>query len=468
MEDGLHEARRRVLVISHDVVGKKMAGPGIRYYSLARVLSHYTSTVLAVPRESSGAEPVPGLAIEPFVRRNWATLAPLVEAAEVIVFPSDIANDFPQLAGCHAFLVVDGYDPLLAEWLALSPFEDSEGQAGRWWQRTFELGQQYLAGDFFLCASERQRSWWLGLLEANGRINPWTYGEDASLRRLVDVVAYGLPEGDPEHTRQVVKGVWPGIGRQDKVLLWGGGLWPWLDPITAIRAVARVHEHRQDVRLIFPGTRHPNPLMAPMPTQNAAAQAEAERLGIIDKAVFFGDWLPYADWPNVLLESDGALTLHHNTLETQLAYRSRVLDYVWAGLPTVATGGDATSELIVRYGLGEVVDYGDVEGVATAIERLLEAGRAPRRETFTEAHRALTWECAARPLVEFCMHPRRAPDKAWVGPQMRAAALAEERERLRAETDYWQDLAHRYERGRFMRLMHWCRHTRLKLTGGRL
>ena len=32
-------------------------------------------------------------------------------------------------------------------------------------------------------------------------------------------------------------------------------------------------------------------------------------LGLLDRVVFFGDWVPYADWPYVLLESDLALEL---------------------------------------------------------------------------------------------------------------------------------------------------------------
>ena len=37
---------------------------------------------------------------------------------------------------------------------------------------------QYLIGDFYICASERQRYWWLGQLEVAGRINPHTLHRD--------------------------------------------------------------------------------------------------------------------------------------------------------------------------------------------------------------------------------------------------------------------------------------------------
>ncbi|WP_376791082.1 hypothetical protein [Thermoflexus sp.] len=47
------ERQGYILIISHDVVGKRMAGPGIRYFHLARVLAQEFETVLAVPEGST-------------------------------------------------------------------------------------------------------------------------------------------------------------------------------------------------------------------------------------------------------------------------------------------------------------------------------------------------------------------------------------------------------------------------------
>jgi len=445
--------QRRVLIISHDVVGERMAGPGIRYYHLARVLSKHAATTLAVPG-TAPEEPAPAVfAIRSFVRQDWPSLQPLVAGADVVVFQGILAYEFPELAGCGACLVVDGYDPQLAEALAVNAHLPEGERAALWQQSYARLDPQYALGDFFVCASERQRAWWLGLLEARGRVNPWTFGEDASLRRLVDVVPFGLPDTAPQHTRQVIKGVWPGIAESDQVILWGGGLWSWLDPLTAIRALARITRRRPGVKLVFPGTRHPNPASDAMPNLNQAAMDEAGRLGLLERSVFFGDWVPYADWPNVLLESDLALSLHHDTFETQLAWRSRVLDYIWSGLPIVTTRGDATSETIAAHGLGLVVEYEDVEGVATAIEHLLDAPRAALNQQFERARQSLTWERAAAPLIRYCLQPRRAPDKDHLPADPRAGAYETEKMRLRNERDYWHGLAERYAQGRFMRMM---------------
>lgn len=444
-----------IVLISHDLVGPKMAGPGIRYYHLARVLANEFQVILAVPGEASSENTMAPFQLRPYQRGQWNSLAPLVEGARVVIFPSDSAAEFPELAQSQTPLVVDGYDPLFAEWLELNQHRpDFEST---WALRLRDLTHQYLVGDFFICASERQRDWWLGLLEANGRINAYTFQDDSSFRALVDVVPYGLPEGLPQHTHNVIKGVWPGIEESDCLLLWGGGLWPWFDPQTAVRAVARLRTHRPEVKLIFPGTRHPNPILDGIPTHTEATRALAGELGQLGTGVFFGDWLPYADWPGALLESSVALTLHGpEALESHMAFRSRVLEYIWAGLPTVATDGDVTSDLIAAYRLGRIVPSGDEAAVAEAIQQLLDMPKQSLDEEFRRARQRLTWEQAARPLVEFCRQPRRAPDKVKLGQQLGLPYY-------QLELAHWRTLAKErdavaawYEQhGLLMRLMKW-------------
>ncbi|MEM3553581.1 MAG: glycosyltransferase [Candidatus Bathyarchaeia archaeon] len=437
-----------ILIVSHDVVGREMAGPGIRYFHLARVLAREFAVLLAVPKESNITVDFP---VVTYASGSDNTLIEAIRGARTIVVPAVQAGQIPALELIGTPIVIDGYDPFIVETLYLGV--DVFGLQT-------VLAKAYLLGDFFLCASERQRDWWLGILEAYGRVNPYTFGEDPSLRRLVDVVPFGLPEEPPRATGPVIRGIWPGIGPEDKILLWGGGLWPWLDPLTAIRAVARVWQHRQDVRLIFPGTRHPNPWLSGISTYNEEARRLAQELGLLDRAVFFGEWVPYANWPGVLLESDLALTLHFDTLETRLAFRSRMLDYIWAGLPIIATRGDATSELVEKYGLGVVVDYEDDVGVAEAILRLLEMPKDAWAAHFERARQDLTWERAVQPLVEFCRNPRRAPDKVALGDRLGNPYYVDKIARL-------QSLVVGYERGRFIRMTRWLHQVRQKLYGRR-
>ncbi|MCB0047495.1 MAG: hypothetical protein KDD92_18875 [Caldilineaceae bacterium] len=467
--------RSRVLLISHDVIGKTMAGPGIRYYHLAAELARHVDLTLAVRADDGPPPPLlqaegQSVPVTGYSRGDWPSLQPAAAAADVIILPTDTATEFPQLADLPAALVIDGYDPLMAEWLALFSDLPEPQRSAAWDKRMAELHVQYRMGDRFLCASERQRYWWLGQLEAAGRLHPAAFAADPGLHNLVMVTPYGLRSTPPVHREPVVRGVWPGIGPNDKLVLWGGGLWPWLDPVTAIRAAGRIRRQRPDVKLIFPGTRHPNPAMAGMPTRNAAAMACAEELALRGTTVFFGDWVDYELWPSLLLECDVALTLHYDTVETQLAFRSRLFDYIWAGLPTVATTGDATSDLVRQYGLGRVVDYEDDAAVAAAVLDLLAQDDIA---SFDDARRALSWSSAAASLVEFCRAPSRAPDRpqgpAPLAPYCRqeqthvTARLAEADARI----DELNALVEGYANGRVMRLLNRIAYWQQRLQGGR-
>jgi hypothetical protein len=226
--------------------------------------------------------------------------------------------------------------------------------------------------------------------------------------------------------------------------------------------MAEVIQHRSDARLVFPGTRHPNVEAVPdMPMRRRAVQL-AKELDLVGRQVFFGDWVDYAEWPNYLLEADVGVSLHFDTLETRLAFRSRVLHYVWAELPVVATRGDAAGEMVAQHGLGQVVDFGDVEGVATAILELLQVVPETWRARFAMIRAELAWEQVAGPLVAFCKKPHRAADER--GVTSTTGDLASELEgRLRHQEDELERLralVDGYEQGRLIRLMSWLHNIR--------
>jgi hypothetical protein len=192
--------------------------------------------------------------------------------------------------------------------------------------------------------------------------------------------------------------------------------------------------------------------MAGMHTLLPAARSLAAELGLLDTTVFFGDWVAYVDWSNVLCECDAALTLHQASLETRLAFRSRVLEYFWAGLPVVATAGDATADLVAHYDVGILTPPGDVEAVAGAILALVDDTTGKRAGQFARARAELNWERAAAPLLAFCREPHRAADKGmggWMPPQPDPDAIP----RLESEIRDLRVLVQGYEQGRVMRAL---------------
>ncbi len=106
-----------LLIVSHDVVKKNMAGPGIRYWELANVLARRMEVTLAVPGETDlGSETVRLRTYEP---RDEAQLLEAAEASDIIFGTQDLLHRFPRLSGLEKPLIVDLYTPALLENLEL-------------------------------------------------------------------------------------------------------------------------------------------------------------------------------------------------------------------------------------------------------------------------------------------------------------------------------------------------------------
>ena len=117
--------------------------------------------------------------------------------------------------------------------------------------------------------------------------------------------------------------------------------------------------------------KHPNPDVPDMAIAWQTRQL-ADDLGLTGKHVFFNDgWVAYDDRQNYLLDADVGVSTHFEHVETTFSFRTRILDYLWAGLPVVATSGDSFGTLIAAEGLGGAVDERDVDGLTRTLTALL-------------------------------------------------------------------------------------------------
>jgi GT2 family glycosyltransferase/glycosyltransferase involved in cell wall biosynthesis len=404
-------ARTRVLIITGDPIGPRLAGPAIRAWNMAELLSRDADVRLVTLQGVKAVEaPFDIVHVTPGDEKGFAVHE---RWADVIVFQGHAMAIFDSLRTSSKVVVVDVYDPMHLEQL-----EQARELPPATWERqvadaTDVLNQQLEQGDFFLCASERQRHFYLGQLAALGRINPSTYRGDPDLTGLIAVAPFGLSSTPPVHERDVLRGVVPGIGPDDKVLIWSGGLYNWFDPETLIRAVALLEERRGGVRLFFQGTKHPHPGVPEMEIVGRSRRL-ARELDVLESCVFFNDsWVEYADRQNYLLEADAGVSTHFAHVETTFSFRTRILDYLWAGLPMVVTEGDHFAEVVEQNALGVVVPAGDVEALAAALEKVLfdEEFADSVRENVARVREEYRWERVLEPLVEFVRDPRHAADR---------------------------------------------------------
>ena len=401
----------KVLIITGDPIGAKMAGPAIRAWNMALALAaEHLVTLVSL----SGVEPVVApfevVHVRPGDDRQFSRFE---RDADVIIFQGHAMAVFGSLRSSDKILVVDIYDPMHLEQLE----QGRELPLDQWSKRVSDatdvLNDQLERGDFFLCASERQRHFYLGQLAALGRINPANYEGDPDLVDLIAVVPFGFDAEPPRHERAALKGVRAGIDSDDRVLLWSGGLYSWFDPQTLIRAVAELATTRPEVKLFFQGTKHPHPGVPEMAVVSESREL-ARRLNVLDRAVFFNDsWVDYSDRQNFLTEADVGVSTHFSHIETTFSFRTRILDYLWAGLPMVVTEGDHFAELIERESLGVVVSAGDVAGLVAALNRVLYDDEfiAATRSNIARVRQQYQWDSVLVPLVKFVANPRRAPDR---------------------------------------------------------
>jgi glycosyltransferase involved in cell wall biosynthesis len=410
-------ASRKIVVVANDHVGSRMAGPGIRSLNFARELRSEGTVTLVVPFETD-LEPD---GFELVVASPWdgSEMNRVTADADCVVAQRLPVPTMRRLARTRTRRIYDLAAPLHIENLALDARQGDERQPAE----ALELNRltQEVAlrtGDAFICASETQRDLWLGALLQLGRVDHDRFAQDPTLRGLLDVVPFGIESEPPSHTEPVLKGVVPGIGETDRVLLWPAGIWNWFDPLTVIDAVAEIARRQDDVRLVFLGMQHPNP-HAPAMQMARTAVTRTDELGLRERVVFFNEgWIPYSDRGAFLLEADIGVSAHFDDLESRFAFRTRLLDCFWAGLPVVTTSGDSLGNLVAQRGLGRAVPPGDVAGWVEALGSLLgDAGASDAaRRAIADVREEFLWPRVVEPLRRLAREPGRpARDRAVTG-----------------------------------------------------
>jgi glycosyltransferase involved in cell wall biosynthesis len=386
--------RVKILVQCDDVVGTSMAGPGIRCWEISSQLTKAHTVTLATPFEADVSSTEFRL-----MRRPLRPLPHYYRGYDAVLTPRVLPSLAMAKRRFGFRLIVDLYDPVLLENLGELAARPRSEQADALGRMTRELSLALRAGDHFVCASEIQRDMWIGSLTTAGRISPPAYLEDPTFRRLIDVVPFGVSHRPRVRTGPGLRERF-GIAAGDFVLLWGGGIWNWLDPLTLIESVGEVASAHRDTRLVFMGLEHPNARVTEMAMSRRARQL-AQDLGLTGRHVFFNDgWIPYEERLNVLLDADVGVSIHGDHIETHFAFRTRNLDYLSAGLPILSTRGDVFADLLETSGAGITVAAYDRAALTDAIKALRDVPlRARMSEASGELRNRYSWSRVVTPLM---------------------------------------------------------------------
>jgi glycosyltransferase involved in cell wall biosynthesis len=394
--------QRSVLVVTEDRLGEMLGGAAIRAYEIARSLSEVADVTLAGP----GTEP-PGLAPArhvPFDLGDPSPLRQLFRDADVVIMrpPNPVVAGW--LRASKARIVYDLCDPLPLDILEAQASSSRERQL--FWH-TVALDHFLAAlhtGHHFICSGRRQRDLYLGMLLASRLIHPAAYGADPSFHSFLAQVPFGIPTEPPQR----VEGAgplarFPAFGEDAQIMVWNGGIWNWLDPCTAVAATVKAAERCPRVRLVFMYAQGRD---GPEWREARAARGLAERLGALDRLVFFNEEaISYEERATWLMDADCIVSTHLDHLESNFSFRTRLLDCFWAGVPAVCTAGDELSERIEDCDGGVTVAPGDVDAVANAMVEVLGRGTSAYSERLRAEGADLVWPIVTEPLRRIVQLP---------------------------------------------------------------
>ena len=124
------------------------------------------------------------------------------------------------------------------------------------------------------------------------------------------------------------------------------------------------------------------------------------------------DWVDFhrrADW---YLDADLVVTVNRPGEENALSWRTRLVDFTWAGVPIATNGGDPLGEELIAAGAAARFPSLEPEVMAQTLGDLLQDDDALRSlgEKLGAFRRSLYWDVVTEPLARAIESGTRAPD----------------------------------------------------------
>jgi len=279
-------------------------------------------------------------------------------------------------------------------------------------------------GDFFVCSNEAQKNFYIGMMSLMGISN---------LNQELIKIAYFAPKKEKPilENKRILEKI---VGKNKKVLLWMGSMFSWYDYKTPILAMKEIAKEQKDAVLVFVGANNPN-ITALTKENYRKALSYAKSQKLINKNVFFIDWVNYEDRMNIYAEAKIAVVTSYDSAESALCYRTRIIDSFEARLPVICTDNDMLSKIIKEKNLGESVKVQDFEELSKKILIMLNnekklSAYSKRIDTFIKNE--FNIDITIKPIDAFC----KAPEKFSKKSKIDFLSLINEQEKRIKELEY--------------------------------
>lgn len=403
---------KKILIISVGPVpiipGIKVEGGGLRAWGLAQgFLANGVDVTIAIPDNFElEKDYIDGnLRVCKWSFENLKLLFNEHDAICVLYSRGDLMKYVAKKLDSQKQLIVDLYVPIYIESLA----RELKGTLEEYRQYQFDVAHwntAFIRGDYFLCANQAQYHFYHGALSAMGRINPITFKD-----QILEIVPYGIHNSEITHDKDVCKGV--KIDKNDFMVLWFGGLYPWFDISPLLESIRELSKEYADIKLVILGGKNPFSVDKQFTKQYDFALNFSKENDLLDKNIYFVDWIAYEERNNWYKEADVVVNLHHQAKETIYSWRTRIVDYIWGEIPIISTGGDEVTEYLAKNNAAIILKENSVEEISGNIENIYkDKNILPEiKNNISSIKKEFYWDLITKNVAEFVRSGKISSDR---------------------------------------------------------
>lgn len=350
----------RILILSDvDVIGNdKTSSMAIRQIFLANRLSNNFNVTLASTfgkpgkKKVSNFKVISGIGSLNFIKNNFDVVIIGLATNKDSIYYKFAKQNF------NVFTIIDTYYAIIFE--KLTTIEDTTAGRNTFNQKIKVVVGIINKGDHFICASPQLRIYLLGILSSLGKVNSTNFKQ-----QFISVFPTIIDTNFKKHRTLKLRGNI--LKKDDKIILWFGGIYPWFDPTPLISAMPIITKNIPNAKLLMLGAKHPSTQYDDYFNE---AVSQAKKTGLYNKNIIFLDWVNEIQSSVYASQVDLNVILAKKSLEDEFAFRTRILVPVLLGIPTITNGQDYISQLIAKNDAG-LITNGNSKTLAVQITDIL-------------------------------------------------------------------------------------------------
>ncbi|HWT40313.1 MAG TPA: hypothetical protein VN081_03545, partial [Dongiaceae bacterium] len=275
---------------------------------------------------------------------------------DLSVFVADNIRDDIQL-------ILDAYVPIYIE-VSARDAKDMSVEYVNYMADLQRHNHTLMRGDYFLYANPAQEQLYSGILSALGIINPYSYHTERLL-----YAPFGIHRDGIEASKNPYVSL--GIKKEDFVVLWFGGIYPWFRIEEYLQSIKQLSSNKK-FKFVFVGGKNPFNANEDIARQYTKAVEFAKTNNLLDKSMYFVDWVDFDTRINWFRNAAVIVSLNQPGKENIYSWRTRVMDFVWGEAATITNGGDPLSEEMVTNNAAIKLDALSSEAITQALQTLQE------------------------------------------------------------------------------------------------